>query len=986
MKTFSGRATRLAGASAIAVAASLAFAGMATAQTSTATVRGVVTDSGAAEAGATIVATEVNTGFVTRATANASGDYALPNLRPGTYRLNVSTTDGDAYEQVVVLQVGQQVYLPLEVSAGGAAASVSEVEEIVIVGNRNAPEVRTSEIATNVSALQIATLPQSNRNFLNFAALAPGIRLSQDEFRRDFASGGNTGGGLSSNQVNVFIDGVSLKSNVNQGGLIGQDASRGNPFSQLAVQEFRVSTSNFKAEYEQAGTAIITAVTRSGTNEFTGEVFGFYQNEDMTRRNFFQRLRGQEVPTLERQQYGASFGGPIIRDQLHFFVAYEVNDQVRNNDVVAGGGDRTTLPSRINVSSYEGSFASPFRQDIYFGKLTYRPNDRSTFELSASYRDESDIRGFGGQTSFERAENVINEVLTVKGQWDYQGDLFFNELSVDYRESSFRPTILRDDLVGETFAGIIQIGGRSTAQEVREEIVTIRNNVTFEPFEFGGSHLFKIGGKVSFADYTVFNGQNTNPTFTYSLNPSQRLDYSFPNQAVYGVGSPTVPAENIQIGLFIQNDWEVDEHLTLNLGIRWDYETNAKNDEFVTSPAAAAALRFAETTIRAQGGTHFDAERYISTGDNREGFKDAFGPRFGFSYDVFADQRTVVFGGAGRFYDRTLFRNAAEESLFRQFANRTFLFSRDGLPRNGAPTILWNESYRSKAGLDGLIASGVAPNSELRVIPNDLVPPHTDQFSIGLRQRIGDWNTSVAIIRQIGRDEIAYYPINRNVALNAQGRMVQFTVPGFGNIIAAENNRETRFTGIYVTADKPYTSQSGWGVTFAYTGSDSETNRNEFNFDFPLDSTRPFVPNAADIEHQIVATGIVDLPWEFQLSGFLTLSSGNPFGVNDFSRIDEGPAFFQNFRQGAFGRPERFSFIIPDAFAYRSLDLRLTKTLSVPGGDLQLIGEVFNVFDYDNFSGYDGFIPETGTNANFGNPNSVTGTPRTFQVGMRYTF
>lgn len=978
----------LGAVSALAVAISLGAAGAASAQTSTATVRGVVTDGGTAEAGASIVATDVNTGFVSRATANANGNYALPNLRPGTYRLNVSTTDGDTYEQTVILQVGQQAYLPLEVGATVSAGdpNATDVEDLIVVGNRNAIEVRTSEIATNVSALQISTLPQSNRNFLNFAALAPGIRLNPDEFRRDFSSGGNAGGGLSSNQVNVFIDGVSLKSNVNQGGLIGQDASRGNPFSQLAVQEFRVSTSNFKAEYEQAGTAIITAITRSGTNEFTGEVFGFYQNEDFTKRNYFQRLRGQETPALERQQYGASLGGPIIQDRLHFFLAYEVNDQVRNNDVVAGGGDRTTLPARVDVASYEGSFASPFRQDIYFGKLTFRANDASTLELQVSYRDEDDVRGFGGQTSFERAENVINEVLSVKGQWDFQSDLFFNELSVDYRESSFRPSILNPDLVGENFNGIIQIGGRSTSQEVREEILTVRNNVTIEPFELGGSHLIKFGGKVSFADFTVFNGQNTNPTFSYNLTPSQNLDYSFPSQAVYGVGAPTVTAENTQIGLFIQDDWEVNDHLTLNLGIRWDYETNAKNDEFVTSAAAATALRFAETTIRAQGGTHFDAERYISTGDNREGFKNAFGPRVGFSYDVFADQQTVVFGGAGRFYDRTLFRNAAEESLFRQFGNRTFLFSRDGLPRNGQATILWNESYRSRAGLDGLIASGVAPNTELRVIPNDLEPPYTDQFSIGLRQKFGDWNTSISLIRQIGKNEIAYYPINRNVALNAQGRMVAFTVPGFGTIVAAENNRETRFTGLYVTAEKPYTSQSGWGVTFSYTGSDAETNRNEFNFDFPLASERPFVPNGADVEHQIVASGIVDLPWQLQLSGFLTLSSGNPFGVNDFSRIDEGPEFFQNFRQGNFGQPERYSFIIPNAFAYRSLDLRLTKTIAVPGGDLQLIGEVFNVFDYDNFNGYDGFIPETGTNLNFGNPNSVIGTPRTFQVGMRYSF
>ncbi|GAA0621724.1 TonB-dependent receptor [Brevundimonas kwangchunensis] len=978
-------------ASVLALAIAVGAPGIAAAQTSTATVRGVVTDGGAAEAAAQITARETSTGFVNRATATASGAYALPSLRPGTYEITVQTADGQTSSQIVTLQIGQQAYIPFEVSQGSAPSDATELGEVVVTGSRTAVEVRTSEIATQVTRQQIETLPQSNRNFLNFAALAPGVRLNPDEFRRDFAAGGNTGGGLGSNQVNVFIDGVSLKSNVNQGGIVGQDASRGNPFSQLAVQEFRVSTSNFKAEYENAGTSVITAISRSGTNEFTGEVFGFYYNDDLSRRNYFQRIRGQNKPAVERSQYGASLGGPIIPDRLFFFAAYEVNDQVRNNDVVAGGdaAQRATLPSRINLANYEGSYASPFRQDIYFGKLTFRANEESTFDLQVSYREEDDIRGFSGQTSFERAENVVNEVLSIKGQWEYVGSGLFNEMAIDYRESSFRPEILNPDLVGETFSGIIAIGGRSTAQEVREEVLTFRNNTTLDPIDFGGTHLVKFGIKMSMADFTVFNGQNVNPTFTYNLNPAQNLDYSFPSQASYGVGAPTVTASNTQLGLFIQDDWEVNDHLTFNLGVRWDYESNANNNSFVTPANAAAALRFAQTTLQAQGGS-FDAERYISTGTNRDAYKNAFGPRFGFSYDVFADQQTVVFGGAGRFYDRTLFRNAAEESLFRQFVNRTFNFSRDGLPRGGQPTILWNEAYRSKAGLDGLIASGLAPNGELRVIPNDLAPPYTDQFSVGLRQKFGDWQTSVSLIHQIGKNEIAYFPINRNVALgttgNDRGRQVAFTVPGFGTIVAADNARETRYTALYVQADKPYTADSGWGVTFAYTGADSEQKWNEFNFDFPRTSDRPFVPNGADIEHQIVATGIYDLPWDMQVSGILTLTSGNPFNVNDNSRINEGPEFFQNFRQGFFGQPERRGFIIPNAFAYRNLDLRLTKDLDVPGGTLQLVGEVFNVFNFDNFSGYDGGIPATGFNANFGNPSSTVGLTRTFQFGARYRF
>ncbi len=637
----------------------------------------------------------------------------------------------------------------------------------------------------------------------------------------------------------------------------------------------------------------------------------------------------------------------------------------------------------MNVDSYNGSFESPFKEELYFGKLTFRPSDTSTFELSVNYNTEDDIRGFGGQTSFERAELVQNEFISTKLQWDYQGQGFFNEASFDYRDSTFRPTILNPDLVGQNFNGIIQIGGRSTSQEVDETLYTFRNNVTFSPVELYGSHVFKIGGRVSYQEYLVNNNLNGNPTFTYQLNPQLGLDYSFPFQATYGVGNPTVTADNTVIGLFVQDDWEFTPKLTLNLGIRWDYETNANNNDYVTPADAVAALRFLENALSTQPGNFFDADDYISTGDNREGFKKAFGPRLGFSYDFFEDERTVLFGGYGRFYDRALFRNAAEESLLRQFANRTFEFSRDGLPRNGTPTIIWQESFLSRQALDNLIASRVAPNAELRVVKNDQEPPFTDQFSIGLRQKIGDWQTSLSIVHQIGKNEVAYFPANRNVARNADGFLVNIVVPNFGNIIAQTDLRETRFTGIYVTADKPYTTDSGWGATFAYTASDSEQKGYEFNFDFPNIDNQPFYPNGGDIEHQIVATGILDLPLDFQLSTFITLSTGTPFNVVDASR-----GFGQNVVVGNFGQADVNDGPIGSLFAFRQVDLRLTKSIEVFGDhEIQLIGEVFNVFDSVNFGGYDGFIPPSPqVNTNFGQPNSIGGPPRTFQIGARYKF
>ena len=274
----------LGAASALAVAISLTAVGGASAQVSTSTIRGTVTEGAAVEAGAEIVARDVATGFTSRTTANSSGGYVLSGLRPGTYEITATTSDGQTTSDVVTIGVGQVGELDLAVGAGATVVSESEataISDIVVTGRRLA-EVRTPEVATNVTTQQIQTLPQINRNFLNFAGLAPGVRVSTNEQEQTI-----TAGGQRAESVNAFIDGAILKSNIIDGGIAGQDDSRGNPFPQAGIQEFRVVSQNFKAEYEQASSAIITAVTRSGTNEFHGEVFGTYRDQDFITQDEF---------------------------------------------------------------------------------------------------------------------------------------------------------------------------------------------------------------------------------------------------------------------------------------------------------------------------------------------------------------------------------------------------------------------------------------------------------------------------------------------------------------------------------------------------------------------------------------------------------------------------------------------------------------------------------------------------------------------------
>lgn len=976
------------------LATSLLAATPAFAQLTTSTIRGQVTTSAAAAPGAVVTAVNIDNGSTSHATAGPDGSYVLTGLQPGTYDISFEVAGGAKVTQRVIVEVGQTASLDVDTATGPAqpaaeAAAVSEGAAIVVTGRRLV-ETRTSEIGTNVSQDQIENLPQNNRNFINFAALAPGIRVNQTEFRQNFAAGGvvgdKNGESFGGPQVNVFIDGVSLKGNVNQGGIVGQDVSRGNPFSQLAVKEFRVLTSNFKAEFEDAGTAIITAVTKSGTNEFHGEVFGTYQNDSMIAKDFFQKKNNLEKPPLKRYQYGAGLGGPIIRDRLFFFGSYEANIQDRVANVVPG--DPGTQASLINFDpqDFAGSFTSPFREHLGFGKLTFQATDDQRIELSGSIRKESDLRDFGGQATRDRGTKVNNDVYTAKLAHTYRGNGLLNEATVDYLNSDLKFGADRAAGFGLNYP-FIQIGGRSDFQTVSQKSFTFRDNLSLSNFHWNGDHLIKVGAKLSLQKYAVGgSGPNANPQFDFIFDPSKGLDVSEPSVVHFGGGNPNITAKTTQIGLFAQDDWEVNEHLLFNIGLRWDYDSNAKNNKFVTPPNGVLALQQLGMDPRIQP-AFYDVNDYISDG-HRKAELENFAPRIGFSYDVNADQRTVFFGGFGRYYDRALFRNAAEETLLAQFRSGELLFSKDGLPRDGRPTIEFQPQYLTEAGFAALLASLAAdPTSpgtnQLRVIPNDLKTPYTDQFSLGVRQRLGIFRTSLTFNHTVGKNQIGYAPLNRSTLPGSNG-FYTYIAPGFGygDIIAAFNTRKTKYDAIFLTADKPYTKASGWGVGLAYTAVLRSKERGlggggGFSFDYPNISAQEYVPNAGYEKHRAVLNGMVDLPLDFRLSGLATYGSGAPFFVVDANSAPPPDGFFPgNIRLGYFEHLPHFL----------QVDLRLQKIFRLFGDkEFTLSGEVFNLFNRANFGGADGFIC-CGGNPNFGVPNSLAGPPRTFQVGAAFRF
>lgn len=964
--------------SASALALGLLVAGTAHAQTSTANVRGKVAN---VAAGSQVTARNLATGLTVRVPISGSGEYLIAGIPPGSYELSAPGPNGTTVKRNIIVSVGQSATFDFDaavteagvpgadtdVPAGGAEG---EVQEIVVTGTRLV-ETKTSEVATNVSIEQIRTLPQTDRNFLAFTALAPGVRYNDSETDKGFTSGAST-----ASQVNVFIDGQSLKNNVLDGGVAGQQNSRGNPFAQVAVQEFRVLTQNYKAEYEQAGAAIVTAVTKSGSNAFHGELFGSYTDKSLSAKNIFDKRANRPEPDFKRKQYGGGLGGPIIQDKLFFFGAYEGNDQDRAFNVIPGGGpEQQALFERFSgrrLSEFEGAFVSPFRADLFFGKLTFQPDDRNTIDLSANRRTETDIQGFGGNNSFEVAENKINDVNTYNLRYTYRGDSFVNEASVDYLDYNFNPTSLSPDSPNFEFAGVINFGGKDGSQDIKQKGLTFRNDLSLSDVQFSGTHLIKVGIKYASQDYEFNKLFFVQPKFIFRNDPGARTDFSFPAQALLGLGNPTIKANNFQIGIYAQDDWEVNDNLELNLGIRWDYEDNTFNNDYVTPAAAAALLRALPKT------DYFRGEDFITDGNDRPRFKGAFQPRVGFSYDLNADQQTVIFGGYGRYYDRNVFNNTLDEQFRLQYSIGNFFFSRDGLPRDGNPTVVFDPRYLTRDGLLALQAQARTGLPELFAVKNDARPPKTDQFSLGVRQKFGRWQAALTGSYIRGTNGFT----NLFATRNPDGSCCNTALAnqaGFANVLIGVDELDTRYYGLYFTLDKPYTQASGYGVSIAYTLSKAEQNGNDlFSLDKPTPDDFGFRERPGSERHTLVLSGILGLPYGVRLSTLSTFGTGGAFQVFDATN---GFSVNNTEIRSAFPRKNCLGFL-----ARCEVNLTLEKQFPLfQDHSLGVAVDLFNAFNNKNFTGFEGFIPPEGQ-PNFGRPNALLSLPRRVQLRAFYRF
>src|SRR2546425_12291344 len=336
------------------------------AQTTTGTVRGYVKDqNGAVVPDAEIQVTNTSTGVARSTSSRADRSYVLPGLVPATYDLAVRKIGFAPQRRQIIVQIGATQQIDLSLQAGAV-----ELQAVTVQAAAAPPaiEMRTPEVATNVSQQQIEALPSPGRNFLDLASLAPGVSVSEDRVNGSLSKGvaakNISAGGARPNQINIFVDGASVKNDLTAGGIAGQDASRGNPFPRNAVQEYRVISQNFKAEYQKSSSAIITATTRTGGNTWAGRALFSYQNKNLVASDTFDRPHSLSKPHYTRSLGGFNIGGPIQRDRLFFFGSYEGNYQNRSNRVNLTPPSGFTALDTVNLGQYSGNFTSPFRETL----------------------------------------------------------------------------------------------------------------------------------------------------------------------------------------------------------------------------------------------------------------------------------------------------------------------------------------------------------------------------------------------------------------------------------------------------------------------------------------------------------------------------------------------------------------------------------------------------------------------------------------------
>jgi outer membrane receptor protein involved in Fe transport len=973
----------------------------------TGVIRGEVLDpQNAVVHGAQVTALQESTRLQRSTMTSNSGLFAVNDLAPGDYTVKVAAAGFAGYEALVHLEVGQQANLKVRLSVK-EERTVIEIDDTDVIALVNTV---SSVVDGVVTSGQIDNLPLNGRNFLELALLTPGNSIAPnfDPTKQGtviISSAGQLGRG-----GNVSIDGMDDNDDVVGGMLLNVPED--------AVQEFQVATNRFSAELGRSGSAVVNVVTKSGTNSLHGSASIYERDRSLQAATPLLNPTlstpppaGQE-PEFRRQQYSGTVGGPLVKDKAWWFAAFEYRDEVggvlvgaRTPNPSGGGGRISTAFATEPLSDPMGTVRGDWKISNKDSLSLHYGIERLSATGGASFLSGQPIG------SASERQDLSNNFQTFQASWTrIISPTLLNRASYSFNNfiNGTVPITTAPEL---DFPSMADGSSYRVPQQTRQKRSQWGDNVDW----VHGKHNLSFGGEFQRigADFNLGVFQSGAIEFVQNFADQDRNgdgvidDRDLLFAVAIRSGIPQTPlvipdADNNHTAAYFQDDWRVHPQLTLNLGLRYEIDSDV-NDLGHYSQINPILLPFLHGT------RHKNANNW--------------GPRVGFNW-ASANSLFSVHGGYGIYYDRiTLEINSLERGLDgRALPINVSLGSANLLDNNGNFIPGLTPTYPDTA-FDGPIIPGAGGAAEgINLIDNNMRNPMVQQFNLGVQYEFAkNWIMKVDGIHNLGTHFIIGVPIG--------------TV---GNppvtVTDLQSSVNTHYDALWLTVDHRFSQHFQFHSAYTFSKSLDYANYDQIPFGYPpVDPTnlhREYGPTPNDQRHRLVLQGTADLPFHLRLSPLWTYASGVPmdillgdgsgFRVPVLGRNAGGRQFHngaelngfltqlnaQGVTNGGLGTP--FPLVSPNARfsdTFNSFDLRLSREFHLTERfHLQAIGEVFNLFNKSNILGssnsnYSGFfnvlVPDSTNPAiasAFGKPVSTaggvfgSGGPRAFQLAAKLTF
>lgn len=1014
----------------------LASAGLGLAQVPLGSISGIVTDpKDAVVAGAHVVALSDAQGVSRETTTNGAGLYALSDLPIGAYNLRIEAPGFAVNEfKAVAIEAGKTTTIDARLTIASAGATVEVNESPATV------DLTQSMIQGQITSSTIESIPLNGRNFLELAYLVPGNRPAPtfDPTKTntlEVSSAGSFGRG-----GNVTVDGGD-----NNDEVVGGTLSN---FPEDSVAEFQIATGRFTAEVGRSGNSIINIVSKSGANQYHGSAFLFERNRNL------QALpatfdRDLPTPPFDREQMGGSVGGFVIPDHAWWFTSVEYRDQ--NASLQTGARDFST-DKILNASA-----PAPLREALWSTRFDAQLSPRNSLMARYSFDHSTDTaEATPSQTtpSFTAAErqnslNRFNSLVagltsvlspTRVNAFGFHFDNFYNDIPPFAQDAATTDPQL--NLTNELIFPDLADGANFNLPQATH----LNRNQLRDEFSWTlGKHALHLGGE--FQHYTASGMINVFGTGTViltsdfgfaDLNGDGKVnDLDIPIAVALKSSAPVTPVPiptvfDSYVAGYAQDDWRVSPKLTLNLGLRWEYDSNLTGNSSAHDPCPNLTQQPSQPCT------------WMANVINLKKVPDKkdFGPRVGFIYDPFGKGKTVLRGGYGIYYDRIILESGAEELVqndraltVTEFAGSACTspfvpggpslnacFAPEAAYAPGSPTLASPFSGPHQTGGVGILAMGP-----------DAHHPLFQQFSGGIQQEMAkNW-----LLSADGLHVFATRQLIGHLVRNSDSTSPDISCPGGSapctitdpltgisdNITLIQSQAKSWYDGLIVSLSRraakfkrvnyQYNVAYTLSKTFDYSDDDQLTNSNadeQVDLVEGIDNLRLEKGYAVtDERHRLTVYGEAQLPWRFSLAPLYTFGSGvagdtflpgtaingasgsrlpllprNALArevrnsdqlntiIDRWNALPACPAAYPCLAGGALQHvPGGINFASP----FSSLDLRLRKDIRI--GDhatLSLMGEGFNMFNETNIRG--------STNTNYAGRNISIGPYQPAQNGQ----